>query len=73
MEKPSKINEFIEIIFNGELSNEEVVQFIELSMSYLNAKTITEYAKHNNLSYNGVKRFRKIIKIRNVKFVIDND
>lgn len=73
MENLNKIDEYIQTIFNGELSNEEVVQIIELSMSYLNAKTITEYAKHHNLSYNGVKRFRKIVNIRNVKFVIDND
>jgi len=33
---------------------------------------IPDYAKENKLSYNGVKKFRKIKTILNVKFVIDN-
>ncbi len=56
----------------GELSNETLVQIIELAGSFLNLQTIPEYAKSNNLSYNGVKKTREIVKIFNVKFVIDN-
>jgi len=59
-------------VCNGELSNDELVQIIELAGSFLNLQTISKYAKENKLSYNGVKNNRKIIKIFDVKFVIDN-
>lgn len=59
-------------IENGELTNDDMVQLIELLGDYLNLQTIPEYAKANNLSYNGVKKFRTIKQIFNVKFVIDN-
>lgn len=54
------------------LSNEDLVQIIEHVGLYLNLMTISDYAKSNKLSYNGVKRFRKIKNIFGVKFVIDN-
>ena len=60
-------------IENNELSNDEIVQIIELCGRYLNLQTISDYAKENKMSYNGVKKFRKIIELFNVKFVIDND
>lgn len=60
-------------IENNELTNHELVQLIEHVGLYLNLSTIPDYAKSNNMSYNGVKKFRKIQKIFNVKFVIDND
>lgn len=59
-------------IENGELSNEEMVQLIKLIGGYLNLRTIPEYAKENNLSYTGVKKFRTIKTIFNTNFVIDN-
>jgi hypothetical protein len=55
-----------------QLSNEDLVQFIELSGTFLNLQTIPDYAKENNLSYNGVKKFRKIVSLFNIKFVLDN-
>jgi hypothetical protein len=61
-----------EKIEQNEIDNDGIVQLIELAGDYLNLKTISYYAKINNLSYNGVKKNRKIIKIFNVKFVIDN-
>lgn len=54
-------------------SNEFLVQLIELTGSFLNLQTISDYAKEHNLSYNGVKKTRQIRKIFNTKFVIDND
>jgi hypothetical protein len=57
----------------GELTNEDMVQLIELVGSYLNLTTISDYAKQNNISYNGAKKFRNVAKIFNVKFVIDNN
>lgn len=61
-----------ERIESDQLSNDECVQIIEHIGSYLNMRTIPDYAKHNKISYNGTKKFRPIKKIFNVKFVIDN-
>lgn len=57
----------------GELSNNDLVQLIEVAGALLNLQTIPDYAKTKNLSYNGVKNHREIIKIFNTKFVIDNE
>ena len=64
---------FYEPVSNDQLSNQDLVQLIELCGSFLNLKTIPDYAKENNLSYNGVKNHRQIQIIFNIKFVIDND
>lgn len=61
-----------ERIISDELSNDDMVQLIEHLGGYLNLKTIPDYAKENNMSYNGVKKFRETREIFNVKFVIDN-
>ena len=58
---------------NQELTNESLVQLIELGTDYLNLMTISNYARKNNMSYNGVKKFRTTVEIAGVKFVIDND
>jgi len=57
----------------NELNNESLVQLVKLCGNYLNLQTIPEYAKAKNMSYNGVKKFRKVVEIFNVKFVIDNN
>ena len=58
---------------NNELDNDSLVQLIELSGRYLNLQTIANYAKENNISYNGAKKFRNIIQLFQTKFVIEND
>ena len=50
-----------------------LVQIIELAGSYLNLQTISDYAKENNMTYNGVKKCREIQTLFNTKFVIDNE
>jgi hypothetical protein len=62
-----------ERIESNQLSNEDCIKIIEHVGSYLNLKTIPDYSKENNISYNGTKHFRHIKEIFNVKFVIDND
>jgi hypothetical protein len=57
---------------NNILSNDDLVQIIEQCGFFLNIKTISDYAKKNNLSYNGVKKFRNVVKIFNTKYVIHN-
>ena len=59
-------------MYDGSFTNEDLVQFIESAGGYLGLKTLPDYAKENNLSYNGVKKFREIQTIFNTKFVIDN-
>ena len=73
-EKGNKLIQFIgEKYQNNEISNEVLVQIIELAGGYLNLQTITDYAKANNISYNGAKKFRKNIELFGVKFIIDNE
>ena len=55
------------------LSNTDLIEIIEAAGSFLNLRTILDYAKQNNISYNGVKNFREKIELFNVNFVIDND
>lgn len=57
---------------NGHLTNDDLVQLIELSGGYLNLTTIPNYARSRKLSYNGVKKCRRVVEIFKVKFVIDN-
>lgn len=59
-------------IAEGKWDNDGLVQLIELCGMYLNLETIPSYAKKNKLSYNGVKKFRKIWNFCGIKFVIDN-
>ncbi len=80
MEKPvlsdngKKLNDFLDSkMYDGDFTNEDLVQFIESCGKYLGLQTLPSYAKENKMSYNGVKKFRKIKEIFNVKFVIDND
>ena len=54
------------------LSNNDLVQIIESAGSYLNIKTISDYAKINGISYNGAKHHRDNVSIFGVKFIIDN-
>ena len=74
IEKTDKIKEFIYNKFvNNDLNNDSLVQIIELSGMLLNIQTISDYAKENNMSYNGVKNHRQIITLFNNKYVIDNE
>lgn len=67
------LNKLGESIQLGKWSNDGMVQLIELVGDFLNLQTIPNYAKNHKLSYNGVKKTRTIIKIKCVKFVIDNE
>jgi hypothetical protein len=59
-------------MYDGNFTNNDLVQFIESAGKYLGLQTLPNYAKENNMSYNGVKKFREIKTIFNTKFVIDN-
>ena len=51
----------------------DIVQLFERLNVFANLKTISQYAKDNNKSYNGIKNHRKIITLFGVKFVLDNE
>jgi len=67
------LNKFEKHIQENNVSNDFLVQFIELTGSYLNLQTIPDYAKSNNMTYNGVKKCRSVIDIFGTKYVIDNE
>ena len=66
------IDKLSQSIQDGKWSNDGLVQLIECAGAYLNLKTIPEYAKAYRISYNGAKKFRKVIKLFGIKFVMDN-
>jgi len=55
------------------VSNDFLVQLIEQAGGFLNLKTLPDYAKANNISYNGAKKHRDNVTIFNTKFIIDNN
>ncbi len=72
--KSTEISNYIaQQVQNNELDNEGLVQIIALCDSFLNLKSISQYAKDNNLSYNGAKKNRKAVELFGSKFIIDND
>ena len=74
VENTEKLGKFIFDKFNkNELDNDSLVQIIEVCGNLLNLETISDYAKNNNLSYNGVKHHREIVELFRTKFVIDNE
>lgn len=58
----------------GVISDEQLVQIIELAVDYLNLKTLSNTAEYREKSYNGIKKFTMSdIVIDKVKFYINND
>ncbi len=55
------------------LDNSDLVQIIEHLGGVLNIQTISDYAKVTGISYNGAKKFRNVIELFGIKFIIDND
>ncbi len=54
IENTDKTKEFIYNKFiNGSLNNDSLIQIIELCGMLCNLQSISDYAKENNMSYNG--------------------
>lgn len=60
-------------IENEMLTNNDLVQIIEHSGKLLNLQTVSDYAKSNGISYNGAKKYRHLVSLFNIKFIIDNE
>lgn len=61
-----------------ELNNESIVSIIETLGKFLNAETISDYAKREKITYNGTLQRvgsgkLKTFTLFNTKFVIDNE
>jgi len=73
-ENTERLQKFVDEKYKaGELDNQSMVQFFEQAGQYLNLQTIPDYAKANGLTYQGVKKCRKVEKLFGVSFVVDND
>lgn len=70
----NKVEEYVyKCLQKNEIDNKDLVQIIERVNIYLNLKTITQFAKDKNKSYNGIKNHQNIINLFGCKFVADND
>lgn len=73
-ENTEKLKTFCRTKFKaGELDNNSLVELFKDMASYLNLETIPNYAKSHNMTYEGVKKGRRIEELFGVKFVIDNE
>lgn len=67
------MNDLLEKIHKGEVSNDEIVHYIELLGDYLGLKTIAQKAKELGTDYNNVKKSAlEKVALFGAKFVIDN-
>ena len=73
-ERSTKIKErLFECIHNCELENCDLVQIFEHIGIILNLKTLSNYARSKNISYNGaLKRKNEKTSIDNIIFIINN-
>lgn len=75
----NKINDHLsQRVQSCELSNDDIVSIIDTLGYYLNLKTISDYAKSENIVYNAVKKRIDTGKIKEYKlfgvtFIIDNE
>jgi hypothetical protein len=73
-ENTKKLIDFVSRKFEaGEIDNSSLVELFKHTGIYLNLQTVAGYARNNKMSYEGVKKCRKVEEIYGVKFVIDND
>ncbi len=67
-----------QLVQKDELSNPEIIEILDSLAAFLNLKTISDYAKAENITYNGVLKRIEQKKVSEyilfgTKFIIDND
>jgi hypothetical protein len=62
-----------ELYYKGNLSNAYLVSLLKLIVSLLQLKRVSKYAKDNNITSQGARKFRETIKLCNYTLIIDND
>ena len=73
MKSAQIVDKLFESIHNREIEKPDLVQIFEHIGRVLNAKTISNYARENEMSYNGAKCQKETASIDGVKFIIKND
>ena len=66
------INKIGQLIQDGKLSNDFLVSNLKLSVDFLNLKRVSEYAKEEGKSTQGLRGSKNIIKICGYQLIIDN-
>lgn len=61
------------LIESGQLQNNDIVDICKHCLDYLNPQKVGEYAKENNISRQGVYKFREIVDFYGTKLVVDNE
>ena len=68
------MNKLSDLVQGGGISNDDMVQEIELLAAFLGLKTIAQKAKEKKTDYNNIKKSAlPKITLFGVKFVIDNE
>ena len=72
----SALKKLGQTIQDGKWSNDGLVELIKLSGEFLNLRTVPDYCRETGMSYTGAIKptaSRSVVKIFNVKFIIDNE
>ena len=67
------INRIEEIITTDGVSNEFLVSLLKLSCEYLVLERVSETAKRENKTTQGIRKFRNIVKICGYQLTINNE
>lgn len=67
------INRIEEIILTEGVSNEFLVSTLKLCAFYLQLERVSETAKKENKTTQGIRKFRNIVKICGYQLTINND
>jgi hypothetical protein len=66
------LNIIAEITHNHGVSNEFLVSLLKLCEDYLNLQRVSDFAKENGVSTQGLRGNKNIIKICNYQLITDN-
>lgn len=66
------LNRIGNLIHEGKLSNDFLISNLKLSVEYLNLQRISEYAKENSKSTQGLRGNKNIIEICGYQLIINN-
>jgi hypothetical protein len=58
------------LMHEGKIEKADLVQIFEHTASILNARTLSNYARDNGISYNGAKLQKEMAVINGIKFII---
>ena len=66
------LNKIGQLVQDGKLSNDFLVSNLKLSVDFLNLQRISDYAKENGKSTQGLRGNKNIVKICNYQLIINN-